>query len=71
MIAKKKMLIIREFPTGKLSTDMLEKDLDELELVEKFKLDMVLLDYGPPNVKYRQYRACELLYYQYYYNWSA
>lgn len=36
---------IREFPTGKLSIGQLEQDLDELELVEKFIPDMVLLDY--------------------------
>lgn len=38
-------LRIREFPTGKLSMDALEQDLDELATIEKFVPDMIIIDY--------------------------
>ncbi len=37
-------LRIREFPSGQLTFDMLEKDLDNLRLLYKFEPDIVLLD---------------------------
>ena len=37
-------LWIRRFPSGKLSFEMLEQDLDELRIAEKFEPDMLLVD---------------------------
>lgn len=38
-------LRIRSFPTGQLTFEMLERDLDELSIVHKFEPDIILLDY--------------------------
>jgi hypothetical protein len=38
-------LRIKSYPTGSLSFEMLERDLDEMELLENFKPDMVMIDY--------------------------
>jgi len=42
---KLKNLRIRRFPTGQLSYEMLERDLDELSVVHRFVPDMVMIDY--------------------------
>jgi hypothetical protein len=36
---------IKAYPTGSLNFEMLEKDLDEMELLENFKPNMVMIDY--------------------------
>ncbi len=41
---KMENLRIREFPSGRLTFDMLEKDLDNLKLLYKFEPDIILLD---------------------------
>jgi hypothetical protein len=38
-------LRVKSYPTGSLSFDMLERDLDEMELLENYKPDMVMIDY--------------------------
>lgn len=40
-----KNLRIREFPTGRLSYELLERDLDDLAVVHKFIPTMILVDY--------------------------
>jgi len=38
-------LRIKSYPTGSMSFEMLERDLDEMELLENFRPDMVMVDY--------------------------
>ena len=45
ILRHKPRLLIKQFPTGQLTTDKLRSYLDNLERVEKFSPDMMIVDY--------------------------
>jgi len=53
-------LRLRRFPTGKLSFDMLEQDLDEIQLVHKQRPDLLIID-SPQLMKYDRRHTFEML----------